>query len=72
MDMLYNPTVAAIYGLSTVHDSALLQISRAKDPVKKANLELQEARIMSCFLELLGSLSEKEQKEVLNSVRVNL
>ncbi|WDE08567.1 hypothetical protein SG34_032100 [Thalassomonas viridans] len=68
--MLYSPTITAIMGLSGAHDSALLQMAKVKDPITKANLERQEARIMSCFLELLGSLSEEDQKQVLALVKV--
>lgn len=69
--MLYSPTVTAIMGLSGAHDSALLQMTKPLDPITKSKLERQEMLIMNCFLELLGSLSEEDQKQVLGMVKVS-
>ena len=67
--MIYSPTIAAIIGLNGAHDSVLLKLAKVKCPIKKANFERQELRIMSCLLELLDTLPEKEKKDLLQRIR---
>jgi len=70
--MIYSPTVTAIMGLNGAHDSAVLQLTKVKCPVKKAEYERQELRIMHCLLELLDTLPDKEKQHVLTSLKVEM
>lgn len=62
--MIYSPTITAEMALNGAHDSAVLQLTKVKCPIKKADLQRQEALIMTCFLALLGSLSQEEQNNI--------
>ncbi|WDE06650.1 hypothetical protein SG34_007015 [Thalassomonas viridans] len=70
--MIYSPTIAAIMGLNGAHDSVVLKLAKVKCPLKKANFERQELRIMSCLLELLDTLPEQEKQDLLQKMKVEV
>lgn len=70
--MMYSPTVTAIMGLNSAHDSTVLQLTKVKCPAKKAEYERQELRIMNCLLELLDTLPDEEKQHVLKAMKVEM
>ncbi|WDE04096.1 hypothetical protein SG34_022465 [Thalassomonas viridans] len=68
--MSYSPVASALIALSACQDSAVLQIAKASSQEKKAYLQRQEAKIMCCFLDLLGELSVDDQEQVLKVIKV--
>lgn len=70
--MIYGPTVTAIMGLNASHDSILLKLTKVSCPVKKITFERQEIQIMSCLMELLDILPNKDREQILQAIKVEM